>query len=387
MKRISASQELVKSPDRNLEIFTLLSHEIRTPLNAIIGISDLLQNEESQPYSKEYYRILKSTSENLLELVNNVLDYSKLNSGVLQITERRFDLKEKIKDSLHSQKVSAVSKGLEFALHFDPKIPLQVIGDQVKVAQILINLVSNSIKFTESGKVEIAISVKEESETSLLLEGKVSDTGIGIPAQHLDKIFDAFNQGEEDTNINYSGTGLGLNITRRIIGLLKGEFKVESEPGIGSCFSFFLPFKRVADENIVFQTKTKFDISSLKGKRVLLAEDNKINQLVISRYLDMWKMDYTIVQNGREALEKILETEYDVVLLDINMPVMNGLEMIERLRSFSDPKLSKLPVIALTAAADDTETRKFLFSRFDDFLSKPFNSERLSELLEVHSRR
>lgn len=374
-----------KKSDKDLEIFSLLSHEIRTPLNAIVGISDLLQKKESERYKEEYYRILKSTSEDLVDLVNNILDFSKLNSGVLEVSQRSFNLKQKLIDSLHSQKLTAGSKGLEFILDFDPDIPVLVMGDQVKVTQIFINLVSNSIKFTDKGRIEIRLSLKEEGSNSVVLECKVLDTGIGIPAENLDKIFEAYHQGEEDININYAGTGLGLNIICKLIKMLKGSLEVESKQGKGTCFTFLLPFGKSSEASQLSEKPSDFHISKLEGKKVLLVEDNKINQLVISRYLEIWKMDYQTASNGEEALEKIKTSDFDVVLMDIHMPKMNGLEAVERLRSFSEPKYRNLPVIALTAAAEEAGTRELLNSRFNDFITKPFEADRLSELLVVYS--
>lgn len=385
MKNKPVVKEFEGFSENVLEIFTLLSHEIRTPLNAIVGVSDLLQNKESHLYKEEYYRILKSTSESLLELVNNILDYGKLNSGVLEVSERTFCLKQKLIDSLHSQKLAAGSKGLEFTLEFDPSVPDFVIGDQVKVAQIFINLVSNSIKFTQKGKVEIGVSKKEMARDSVVIECKVKDTGIGIPSEHLDRIFDAFHQGEEDININYAGTGLGLNITRRLIKMLKGSLEVESEKGIGTTFTFLLPFKFVEGEGAKEDRVSGFDISRLRGKNVLLVEDNKINRLVISRYLKLWKMNYEVAQNGREALSKIKDFDFDIILMDIHMPKMNGIETLERIRSSSEERHRKLPVIALTATAMEGEAKSLLYSRFDGFITKPFEADKLRELLTAYA--
>ena len=371
--------------EKDLEIFSVLSHELRTPLNAIIGISNLLQEKESEPYKEEYYRILKSTSEDLLELVNNILDYSKLNSGVLVVSQRSFDLKQKLGDSLHSQKLAAGSKGLEFLMDFSPDIPDLVMGDQVKVTQIFINLVSNSIKFTSTGKIEVKLSLKEEGAKSLVLECKVEDTGIGIPTASLEKIFHAYHQGEEDINIHYAGTGLGLNITCELVKMLKGSLEVESKEGKGTCFTFLLPFEKTSKAFQLSEKHSDFDISKLKGKKVLLVEDNKINQLVISRYLELWKMNYETANNGEEALEKIKTSEFDVVLMDIHMPKMNGIEAVDKLRSFPGSKYKNLPVIALTAAAEEAGTGEVFSSRFNDFITKPFEADRLCDLLVVYS--
>lgn len=371
--------------DKSLEIFTLLSHEIRTPLNAIIGISDLLQKAETLDKEK-YYKVLQSTSENLLELVNNILDFSKLKSGKLQVTHKAFDFRKKLEHCLYSQKQTAKAEGLGFNIEFDPKIPELVKGDQVKVCQIFINLLSNSIKFTEEGEVKIRLRLQEEDDKSLVVECEVSDTGIGIPANQVDRVFDAFHQGEEDINITYAGTGLGLSITHKLIKILEGDLWVESEVGTGTCFRFTLPFWKTSGNSDI-QKLPQTDASRLKGKKVLMVEDNKINILVVSKLLELWEIDWEIAENGIEALEMIIGSEYDLVLMDIHMPKMDGMEAIESIRSLPGEKYQKLPVIALTADAEISDIGELSNLKFNNFLIKPFKSEKLKEIISIYCNR
>ncbi|WP_081209335.1 ATP-binding protein [Salegentibacter sediminis] len=371
-----------KSPDKNLEIFTLLSHEIRTPLNAIIGISDLLQKSETT-HREEYYKVLQSTSENLLELVNNILDFSKINSGDLQLTNKPFNIRKKLEHCLYSQQQTAREKGLEFKLEFDPGIPEIIIGDQVKFCQIFINLVSNSIKFTDEGEVAVSLRLQNDNKDSLVVLCEVNDTGIGIPTNQINRIFEPFHQGEEDININYAGTGLGLSITQKLIKILEGDLWVESEPGAGTYFRFSLPFEKTSATQNLYDLG-KLNGSDLRGKKVLVVEDNKINILVISKYLELWQMECEIAETGKEALEKVVSSEYDIVLMDIHMPEMNGLEAIQEIRNLSGDKYKKLPVIALTAVTE-IPGKKELY-HFTEYLMKPFDPEKLKELISIHCK-
>ncbi|HSP12955.1 MAG TPA: ATP-binding protein [Salegentibacter sp.] len=371
--------------EKSLEIFTLLSHEIRTPLNAIIGISDLLQKEGSESYKEEYYKVLQSTSENLLELVNNILDFSKLNSGRLEVSYKPFDLRKKLKHCLYSQKQTAKAKGLSFNIEFDPKIPENLNGDQVKACQIFINLLSNSIKFTEEGEVGIRLRLQKEDDNSLEVMCEVSDTGIGIPSNQVDRVFDPFHQGEEDINITYAGTGLGLSITQKLIYMLGGKLWVESKVGTGTCFRFTLPFGKTSATSET-QNLPQRDVSRLKGKKVLVVEDNKINILVVTKLLELWQMEWETAENGIEALEMIMNSDYDIVLMDIHMPKMDGIETIEKIRNLSGDRFKKLPVIALTAVTEVSEEGALSNSYFNDYLIKPFESEKLRELLSIHCK-
>lgn len=369
-----------ENENNNLELFSLLSHEIRTPLNAVVGISDLLQNPQSEESRQEYYKILKTTSENLLELVNNILDYSKINSDSLSVSHAAFNLEEKISSSLYSQKAAAHAKDLDFVMDFDPEIPV-VIGDQVKVSQIFVNLVSNAIKFTHEGTISVRVKIKSRLGKQILLCCEVADTGIGIPENQLDKIFKAFHQGEDEINVKYAGTGLGLNISSILVHLLGGEISVHSEENKGSCFSFEIPFK-ISETKPTRSRNAREDLADLKGKRVLVAEDNKLNTLVLHRFLTTWGMEVVRVSDGREALNAIAADSFDLVLMDIHMPRMNGFEATERIRCMSDSNKSDLPIIALTAAVEEIASKSLLASRFNAVVHKPFNAEELKETIQ-----
>lgn len=366
-------------PNQNIEIFTHLSHEIRNPLSAIIGISELLKMNNSEVQREEYYKILHSTSENLLELVNNILDFSKLKSGTLGLTPREFSFREKLSDCLHSQKQAAISKSVRFNLNFDEEIPDVLIGDQVKIVQVFINLVSNSIKFCHTGEINISVDTKYENEDLIILESTIQDTGIGIPANQLDKIFQAFHQGDEDINITYAGTGLGLSITRDLIKMLGGCFQIESRINHGTAFKFFLPFDK-PNKLYLYPKKKELNILSLKGKKVLLVEDNTINVLVVSRFLQLWEMDIDTANNGEEAMIKIINQEYDIVLMDLYMPKMTGDECVRRIRKLPNEKFRKLPIIALTADVGISNQQNFSVL-FNGLISKPFESGELYEIL------
>jgi len=371
-------------PTQGLEIFTHLSHEVRTPLNVIIGVTELLQKKESQSNKDEYYKILESASGNLLELVNNILDYSKLESGNIKVAARPFHLQQTLEQSLFAHSQMSKSKGLDFSLEIDSRLPEVLIGDQVKLTQIFINLISNSIKFTEKAKIQVSVEILEEIPDAFLVLCKVNDTGIGIPNNQLENIFEAFNQGEAGVNITYAGTGLGLNITRDLVKLLGGNLKVRSKVGNGSSFEFSLQLGKTLRSLKISEKVERMDAGRLKGKKILLVEDNKLNVLVASRFLDLWEIDYEIAANGEEALVIVEKLNFDIILMDLQMPVMNGEECTRHIRKLQKGRYNNLPVIALTAALDDAETRIRLGPLFNDFLQKPFKSEDLFELLLVN---
>ena len=372
-----AEQEVEDLLQQRLGFLSTVSHEIRTPLNAIIGISDLLQQPNSKEQQEEYFQILKQTSETLLELVNNVLDFSKINSGILKVSNKIFDLRATITRSLYGERIKARSKKLELEIEIDPRLPEFIVGDSVKLGQVFMNLASNAIKFTDKGKVLIKVDVVDLSDSMVTLRCAVRDTGIGIPEDQRENIFEAFNQGSEDINIRYAGTGLGLSISQRVISMLGGKLEVNSEVGAGSEFSFCLDFPLANTPEAVppgFLAEKQF---SSRGIKVLLVEDNKINVLVAEKYLKKWEVDLETVPDGKSALKLVQEKDFDIVLMDLQMPIMDGFTAARLIRELPGEKYQKLPIIALTAASEHIYQERIQLTGFSDFMNKPFHPEDL----------
>lgn len=383
---LNASNKIKKAEEKGLKFFSTISHEIRTPLNAIIGISELLQEPTSEEDKKEYFKILKQTSETLLELVNNVLDFSKIESGKLRLTPKVFDFRTSINRILYSQRLNAKAKGLELIVDIDENLPQWVKGDSVKVGQIFLNLVSNAVKFTDEGTVAVQIKVEEITSSKILISSSVKDTGIGIPKDQLKTIFEAFNQGSEEINIKYAGTGLGLSISQRLILMMGGELKVESTNGEGAEFSFQLELEKsnTQDFSPLSGTEKEGKVSA-RGLNVLLAEDNKVNVLVMEKFLQLWGANLEIAYNGLEALEKVQQKEYDLVLMDLQMPVMDGFKATKSIRGLGD-KFRDLPIIALTASTENFYREKIKAAGISDFITKPFHPEELLKKLASYKK-
>ena len=378
------SEELLR---QRLGFLSTVSHEIRTPLNAIIGISDLLQQPTSKDQREEYLQILKQTSETLLELVNNVLDFSKIKSGKLKVTNKVFDLRNTITRSLYGEKVKARTKNLQLDVNIDPDLPEVIVGDSVKLGQVIMNLVSNAIKFTEQGTVRIDVKVEELLKDTVSLYFSICDTGIGIPEEQMENIFEAFNQGSEDINIRYAGTGLGLSISQGVISMLGGELKVKSAEGKGSEFSFRLKFPIATCTQNEVSEKSAVEIPNPQGTKLLLVEDNKINVIVAQKNLEKWGIDFDIALNGSEAIEMVKRNTYDLVLMDLQMPVMDGFSATRIIRDLPDEKFKSLPIIALTAASEQYYQEKVQLAGFNDFINKPFHAEELLRKITLYSRR
>src|SRR5690606_1529253 len=327
------TEDLLK---QRLGFLSTVSHEIRTPLNAIIGISDLLQQPTSDEQQQEYFQILKQTSETLLELVNNVLDFSKINLGNLKVLNKVFDLRATINRSLYGERIKARGKNLELEICIDPDLPEFIIGDSVKVGQVFMNLVSNAIKFTDEGKVSLKVEVVTQSEEQVRLRCAVSDTGIGIPENQMENIFKAFNQGSEDINIRYAGTGLGLSISQRVISMLGGKLQVQSKEGEGSEFSFRLEFPVATCDEEEKKNTPLLEVPDPKGIKLLLVEDNKINVMVAQKNLENWGVEFDIANDGSQAVALVQQNDYDLVLMDLQMPIMDGFQAANVIRNLPD---------------------------------------------------
>jgi len=360
------------------EFLSTMSHEIRTPLNAVIGISHLLLLENPKPEQLENLNTLKHSSEHLLCLVNDILDFNKIASGQLELEERDFNLSQVLNGLQSIFHNTAKEKDLRLIIKKDTTLPKTFIGDSTRLSQILTNLVSNAIKFTEEGKVSVDIEAIEESNNYYVLEFIITDTGIGIPEDKKDKIFLSFAQANSDTTRKYGGTGLGLAICKQLLELMDSELKLESEVGKGSTFSFKLKLTKSSkadhkEELNIFDVSAIHQQDNLKGVKILVAEDNKVNIMVIEKFLSKWQVDYDIAENGLLALNKTLENTYDMILMDLQMPVMNGFEASKAIRESNNPLHKVIPIYALSASTGMDIKNQLGEYGIDGLICKPFN--------------
>jgi PAS domain S-box-containing protein len=365
-----------------------ISHEIRTPMNAIIGVSNLLLQLQPAPHQLEYLNILKVSSENLLNLINDILDFSKMESGKTVLEKKPFHLRNLVQGLLFGLKVKATEKDLEVRLRLDPELPEYVLGDRVKIGQIFTNIVGNAIKFTDQGFVEVNIRLRELTREMASIDFEISDTGIGIPADKTQQIFDEFTQANPEIHLRYGGTGLGLPISQRLLKMYNSHIEVESELGKGSVFRFNLrlPVVSIGEDGSESGQEMHLPFHSLKGLRVLLAEDNETNVFVISRFLIAWEVAYDRAENGAVAIDKIIQHSYDVVLMDLQMPGISGYEAARQIRDLPDEKYQKLPILALSAADESEVKMKIQAAGMNDFVSKPFNPRDLYDKMAVYRK-
>ncbi|MCM4152545.1 PAS domain S-box protein [Arenibacter sp. N53] len=368
------------------EFLTTMSHEIRTPLNAVIGISHLLLLENPKKEQLENLSTLKHSSEHLLCLVNDILDFNKIASGQLELEERDFSLNQVLNGLQSIFHNTAKDKDLRLLVKTDTTLPKTFIGDSTRLSQILTNLVSNAIKFTEEGKVTVDIEALEIADEYCVLEFNISDTGIGIPVDKRDKIFLSFAQANSDTTRKYGGTGLGLAICKRLLEIMDSDLKLESEVGKGSTFSFTLKLLKssMADyqEDVYdFEAKSIHQQEHLKGARILVAEDNKVNIMVIEKFLSKWQVDFDIAENGLIAINMAMENTYDMILMDLQMPVMNGFEASKAIRESGNPLNKVMPIYALSASTGMDIKNQLGEYGIDGLICKPFNPTELFKTL------
>ena len=368
------------------EFLTTMSHEIRTPLNAVIGISHLLLLENPKMEQLENLSTLKHSSEHLLCLVNDILDFNKIASGQLELEERDFSLNQVLNGLRSIFHNTAKEKDISLLIKKDTSLPKTFIGDSTRLSQILTNLVSNAIKFTEEGKVMVDIEVLKVEADFYVLEFVISDTGIGIPEDKKDKIFLSFAQANSDTTRKYGGTGLGLAICKRLLEIMDSDLELESEVGKGSTFSFKLKLQKSSmtdyqEDNNAFDARSIHDQDNLKGARILVAEDNKVNIMVIEKFLSKWQVDFDIAENGLIALNKALENTYDMILMDLQMPVMNGFEASKAIRESNNPLNKVMPIYALSASTGMDIKNQLGEFGIDGLICKPFNPTELFKTL------
>ena len=381
-ERKKNKQELIKAKDLAEELLNIkgdflsnMSHEIRTPLNAILGFTRLLKETDLNEEQNEMLEAINFSGKNLLVIVNDILDFSKIEANKMTFEGVLFSMNEAVKSALHLLILKAEEKNIDLVFSVDSSISDQLKGDPTRLNQILINLIGNAIKFTEKGSVVLDVKLISDKPTFSEIEFVVTDTGIGIAREKLDSIFESFNQASNDTNRKFGGSGLGLTITKKLIELQGGNIKVESELYKGSKFSFTLFFEKV--QNKVSQeqpTENLFSINSdfLVGKKIIMAEDILINQLLVSKIFQKWNCQLDIVNDGKEVVHQLSNEEYDLVLMDLQMPIMDGYEATKLIR---EEKESQIPIIALSAHASRAEKEKCLNYGMNALVSKPIDEE------------
>lgn len=384
LELIEARDIAQKATSAKSEFLSKISHEIRTPLNAIIGLTNILMSEEHNNSQDHYLNSMKYSADSLLGIINEVLDFSKIEAGKITFESIPFNFRHLIQGIQQTFEFRANELGIELKTDMAPEIPRILEGDRVKLNQIFLNLVGNAMKFTSSGYIHIKTEILEKDDRKIRIRFCVEDSGIGIAEDKLSKVFESFSQEGDDTTRKYGGTGLGLTITKKFIEGQEGAIWVESEQGRGSRFIFELPFTYDPNhkENVEKQKSWSHDLSIVSGKRILVAEDNLMNQLVLQKMLEKFEPQLEMVSNGQQAIDRLRQAEYDLVFLDVQMPIKDGIKTIQEWRNHEAHHLSEpTAVVALTADAFAESKQRALEAGMDDFLSKPIEISELRRVL------
>jgi signal transduction histidine kinase/CheY-like chemotaxis protein len=366
-KLLNVMQGFEKANKAKSVFLSNMSHELRTPLNGIIGTTNLLMHENEVGAQKKYYDVLMHTSDHMLHLINHILDFSKINESKINLDRNIFNLKHTISKLCRVYMAQDFKESVSFKFEIDSALDKEIISDDLRIKQILFNLLSNSFKFTKNGTITLKAILLNADEEKMTVRFSVSDTGIGIKPEQIEKIFESFEQADNSTTRNFGGTGLGLSISKQLVGLFGSNLQVESEYQKGSTFWF----DATLELNKTFAAHETEDLNAknLNGVKILVAEDNKVNRMVLLTFLKKWNVQFTETVNGLHALEEFTKASYDLVLMDLEMPEMDGYTAIKEIRKID----TAIPVIAFTAALYDNMGADLKNKGFDDYLHKPFN--------------
>ena len=369
-----AKEKAEKASQAKAQFLSTITHELRTPMYTVTGLTHLLLEEDPKPEQKEHLNSLKFSGEYLLSLINNILDLNKLEANKVEIEKIPFDLKKRIDGVLIALRKSAEAKNNNLYYEYDSSLPESVIGDSLKISQILINLLSNSIKFTEDGEIWLRVKNAEQTPKKVVVHFEVQDTGDGISKKKQITVFESFSQGSLQINRKYGGTGLGLSIVKNLLELMGSKIFLESNLGEGSMFWFNISYGiseidgKSAD---IKEIEVVIEDNIFEDKAILIVEDNKINQMITKKILEKKKMRCTVVDNGLEAIKQVEKGDFDIILMDIHMPGISGIEATKKIREFN----KTIPIIALTAITIEDNLEDFYSAGFNDFMPKPFKAE------------
>ena len=373
-----AKEKAEKASLAKAQFLSTITHELRTPLYAVTGLTHLLLEEDPKPHQKEHLNSLKFSGEYLLSLINNILDLNKLEANKVEIEKTTFSLKKRINDVLIALKKSADDRKNKLHFEYDESIPDRLVGDPLKLSQVLINLIGNSVKFTQNGDVTVRVRKLEEKNKKVSLHFEIEDNGVGISKKKQKSIFETFSQASLQINRKFGGTGLGLSIVKNLLELMGSKINLESQLGKGSKFWFNINLdiseevkEDINPKNIIYDV----DYVALENRKILVVEDNKINQMITRKILEKNKMECMVADNGMDAIKLVKQHEFDVILMDIHMPGISGIEATQKIRAFN----KDIPIIALTAVTIDENLDDFYRAGFNEIIPKPFKTEEFFE--------